>query len=76
MLAQALSCDCGCPQAFQELELRENELGLIRDGAKSPQKKPKISKQTKREAMENYLKIIYNRERVQVRFSLAMISII
>ena len=55
-------------QAFSEIEMRENELGLIRDGSKTAIKKPKATKRTQREAMKGYMKMFYNKERIQVGF--------
>ena len=55
-------------QAFSEIEIRENELGLIRDGYKTATKKVKPTKKTQREAMKEYMKMFYDKERIQVGF--------
>ena len=55
-------------QAFSEIEMRENELGLIRDGCKTATKKAKPTKKTQREAMKGYMKMFYDKERIQVGF--------
>ena len=55
-------------QAFSEIEIRENELGLIRDGCKTATKKAKPTKKTQREAMKEYMKMFYDKERIQVGF--------
>nr|KAG5693101.1 hypothetical protein BaRGS_014051 [Batillaria attramentaria] len=53
-------------QAYREIEIRENELCLIRDGAKTAFRKPKSTKRTQREAMRNFMKIYYNKERIKI----------
>ena len=55
-------------QAFSEIEIRENELGLIRDGCKTATKKAKPTKKTQREALKEYMKMFYDKERIQVGF--------
>ncbi|KAK7114553.1 WD repeat-containing protein 97-like isoform X2 [Littorina saxatilis] len=53
-------------KAFAEIEMRENELGLIRDGGKTAARKAPATKRTQREAMKNYMKLFYNKERIQI----------
>jgi hypothetical protein len=39
---------------------------LIRDGGKTASKKPKSTKKTEKEAMKNYMKMLYNKPRLTV----------
>ncbi|CAL1526294.1 unnamed protein product [Lymnaea stagnalis] len=53
-------------KAFGLLEIRDNELHQIRDGALITHDKPKISKQTKKKAFKEYMKMYYNVERIKL----------
>ena len=55
---------------FSMLAAREAEIARIRDGDLHAKKKPKPTKVTKREAFNKYLKIFYNRPKLEVSVSI------
>ncbi|XP_059170361.1 WD repeat-containing protein 97-like isoform X2 [Physella acuta] len=53
-------------KAYGLLEMRENEIEQIRDGALITHNKPKPSKRTQNKAFKEYMKIYYNKERIKL----------
>jgi hypothetical protein len=52
---------------FMMLEKRDRELALIRDGELASKYKPRSNKQTNKEGFDKYLKIFFDRPKVEVR---------
>ena len=52
--------------AFEQLEQRESEIARIRDGELSAKRKPRPTQATKREAFNKYLKIFFDRPKIEV----------
>ena len=56
-------------QMFSLLEAREQELAMIRDGKLTAKHNRRPTKKTRNEAFDKYLKIFYDRPKIEVRLT-------